>query len=303
MRGNFAERENNESETVEKSVVWAPSLDDEKMDVASKRCASENWIRSGRQEFTYTDLLSGLGTNADLSNGFSSPFIDQSPTSAIPIRKMAMDHARPWSMMPSGLSLRLGESNNANAPVQGGDLTYQGRSNIRYNGYDYSLLQGHRTEHSHGNWLIPPLPPTHYENPGRELTPKPILVEDQETGRSKDGNCKLFGISLFSNPVTPDAAASQKSTMNGTVGNQFCAFESDPKSEQSKSSKLPDDNLTSNEKDKPVQSCQPNSKDTRMKLQGGSTRSCTKVFSLSFSHTYKLKNPNPSNASFLAVGC
>lgn len=284
LRGNFAERESNESDTAEKSVVWPPSLDDEKIDVvsASRRYASENWVPPGRHEPTYTDLLSGFGANADSSHGFGSPFAD-----AVPVRKSILDQegkfnlvARPWSLMPSGLSLKLAES-NAKVPVQGGDVNYQVRGNVRYGGFgDYSMLNGNRAEHSHGNWLMPPIPPSNFENSAhsRELIPKSALGQDQEAGKSKD--CKLFGIPLFSNPVMPEPAVSHRNTMNEPAGNldqQFRAFESDQKSEQSKSSKLADDNLVFNEHEKLSQPCQPHTKDVRSKTLCGSARSCTKV--------------------------
>ncbi|KAF2312803.1 hypothetical protein GH714_040503 [Hevea brasiliensis] len=67
-------------------------------------------MTSGRQEPTYTDLLSGFGTRADSSHGFGVPFVDQ--TAAAASRELALDQegkinslASPWSLMSSGLSL------------------------------------------------------------------------------------------------------------------------------------------------------------------------------------------------------
>ncbi|KAH9770230.1 auxin response factor 2 [Citrus sinensis] len=204
-----------------------------------------------------------------------------------PKRKSVLDQegkfnlvARPWSLMPSGPSLKMPES-NAKVPVQGGDVNYQVRGNVRYGGFgDYPMLNGNRVEHSHGNWLMPPLPPSNFENSAhsRELMPKSAMVQDQEAGKSKD--CKLFGIPLFSNHVMPEPVVSHRNTMNEPAGNldqQFRAFESDQKSEHSKSSKLADDNQVFNEHEKPSQPSQTHTKDVRSKTQCGSTRSCTKV--------------------------
>ncbi|KAH9705627.1 auxin response factor 2 [Citrus sinensis] len=188
--------------------------------------------------------------------------------------------ARPWSLMPSGPSLKMPES-NAKVPVQGGDVNYQVRGNVRYGGFgDYPMLNGNRVEHSHGNWLMPPLPPSNFENSAhsRELMPKSAMVQDQEAGKSKD--CKLFGIPLFSNHVMPEPVVSHRNTMNDPAGNldqQFRAFESDQKSDHSKSSKLADDNQVFNEHEKLSQPSQTHTKDVRSKTQCGSTRSCTKV--------------------------
>ncbi|KAJ0113678.1 hypothetical protein Patl1_01308 [Pistacia atlantica] len=288
LRGNFAERDSNESDTAEKSIIWQPSLDDEKIDVVSapRRYGSENWAPAGRHEPTYTDLLSGFGTNADSVHGYS-PSIDQSLPSAVPVRKSLLDQEgkfnllhRPWPLMPSSLSLKLSEP-NAKVSVQGGDISYQVRGNGGYGGFgDYPTLQSRRIEPSNGNWFMPPLPPSHFENSAhsRELMQKPISVQDQEAGKSKD--CKLFGIPLFSSRVTPEPAVSHQNTMTEPVGHmhhQFCALESDPRSEQSKSPKLADDSLGVIEQEKPSQTCQPHLKDVRSKPQSGSSRSCTKV--------------------------
>ncbi|KAH7578516.1 hypothetical protein ACOSP7_000177 [Xanthoceras sorbifolium] len=286
LRGNFAERESNESDNAEKSVAWPSQHEDEKIDVSgSRRYGSENWVPSGgRHEPTYTDLLSGFGANADSSHGYSPSFVDQSLPSAGLARKGLLDQdgkfsllARPWSLMPPGLSLKLAES-NPKVPGQGGDATYQVRGNVRYGGFgDYPMLHGHRIEQSHGNWLTP-APQSQFENPAqsRELMPKPVLVQDHETGKSKDGSCRLFGIPLFNKPVLPEPGVLNRNTMNDSH-QQFRAFESDQKSEQSKSSKLGDDSPTVNEQEKPFQLCQPHMKDSRSKHQSVSARSCTKV--------------------------
>ncbi|XP_044493331.1 auxin response factor 2B-like [Mangifera indica] len=288
LRGNFAERDSNESDTAEKSVVWPPSLDEEKIDVfsASRRYGSENWVPAGRHELPYTDLLSGFGTNTDSIVGYI-PSIDQSLKSVVPVRKSFLDQegkfnllAYPWSLMPSSLSLKLSES-NAKVPVQGGDVNYQARGNAGYGAFsDYPTHQSRRIEHFKGNWLMPPLPPSHFENiaHSRELMQKPILVEDHEAGKSKD--CKLFGIPLFSSCGTPEPAVSHQYMKNEPVGHmhhQFHAPESDPKSDLSKSPKLADDSAGVCEPEKPSQVCQPHVKDVRSKFQSGSSRSCTKV--------------------------
>ncbi|KAH9705625.1 auxin response factor 2 [Citrus sinensis] len=211
-----------------------------------------------------------------------SNMLPSSPDSSVLTREEGKFNlvARPWSLMPSGPSLKMPES-NAKVPVQGGDVNYQVRGNVRYGGFgDYPMLNGNRVEHSHGNWLMPPLPPSNFENSAhsRELMPKSAMVQDQEAGKSKD--CKLFGIPLFSNHVMPEPVVSHRNTMNDPAGNldqQFRAFESDQKSDHSKSSKLADDNQVFNEHEKLSQPSQTHTKDVRSKTQCGSTRSCTKV--------------------------
>jgi hypothetical protein len=292
LRGNFAE--SNESDTAEKSVVWPQSLDDEKIDVVStsRRFGSENWMSSGRHEPTYTDLLSGFGVNADASHGTRASFVDQATAAVNVTRKQTLDQegkfnllTSPWSLMPSGLSLKLSDS-NLKGPVQGSDVAYQAQGNTRYGSItEYPILHSQRAEHPQGNWLMPPPAPCHFENPAhsRELMPKPMFVQQCESVKPKDGNYKLFGIPLISNPVTPEPVASLRSMMSEAAGHilnnthQAHTIESDQKSELSRGSKSADNPLPLNEKQKLVQTFEQHSREVQGKALGGSTRSCTKV--------------------------
>ncbi|XWS60200.1 hypothetical protein CRYUN_Cryun07bG0015100 [Craigia yunnanensis] len=288
LRGNFAE--SNESDTAEKSVMWPSSVDDEKIDVvsAARRFGSENWMSSGRHEPTYTDLLSGFGSNADSSHGYSPSLVNQTIVAGNPMRKQLLDQEGKlgsWSLLPSGLSLKLADT-NAKPPLQGSDVPYQARGNGRFSGFgDYPILQGHRIEHSHGNWLMPPPTSPHYENPvhSRDLMPKTSLVQEHENGKSREGNCKLFGIPLISNFVTSEPAVSHINALNKPVGHmqsashQVHAIESDQKSEKSKVSQLVEDISAFNEQDKIFQLGQPHTRQVQSKPPTPSTRSCTKV--------------------------
>ncbi|XP_065872571.1 auxin response factor 2B [Euphorbia lathyris] len=285
LRVNFAE--SNESDAAEKSVIWPPSVDDEKVDVvsASRRHASDSWMASTRQEPTYTDLLSGFGANADSSHGLGATFVDQ--TASAVNRKLLLDQegkfnllASPWSLMSSGLSLKLSES-NTKFPVQGRDISYyHSRGNSRCcPSTEYPMLNSHRVEQSHGNWLMPPPPPSHFDNHthAREL-PKPKSVHEHETAKPMDGNCKLFGIPLFSNAIAPEVA-SPRMMVNDPASHarpqnkQFQQLDSDQRSEQSKGSKMPDEN----EHEKHFQASPLHTRDSQGKSQNASTRSCTKV--------------------------
>ncbi|KAK6275843.1 hypothetical protein POUND7_005552 [Theobroma cacao] len=288
LRGNFAE--SNESDTAEKSVIWPPSVDDEKIDVvsASRRFGSENWMSSGRHEPTYTDLLSGFGLNADSSHGYCPPLADQTLAAGNPIRKQLLDKEGKlgsWSLMPSGLSLKLVD-NNAKPTLQGSDMPYQARGNGRFSGFgEYPILQGHRIEPSHGNWLMPPPTSSHFESPAhsRDLISKTSSVQEHEAGKSREGNCKLFGIPLISNSVSSESAVSHINVLNKPVNHmqpsshQVRAFESDQKFEKSKVSQLPEDLSAFNEQDKTFQLGQPHTREIQSKLPSVSTRSCTKV--------------------------
>ncbi|KAK0583307.1 hypothetical protein LWI29_035566 [Acer saccharum] len=164
LEGKFCcerERESNEFDNAEKSVAWPPQHEDEKIDVVSgsRRYGSENQICSqalGRHE---PDLLSSFRENADSSHGYSPSFVDQSLPSA---RKSLLDQdgkfsllARPWSLMPSSLSLKLAES-SMKIPGQSGDVTSVDLSKL--NNYDELIAElfefGGELMAPKKNWLI-----------------------------------------------------------------------------------------------------------------------------------------------------
>ncbi|KAL7212979.1 hypothetical protein ACSBR2_015641 [Camellia fascicularis] len=106
----------------------------------------------------------------------------------------------------------------------------------------------------------------HIPTQSRGLIPRPVLVQQPEAVKPKDGNCRLFGIPLISNHITTKPAHLHKTTI-----------ETDQRSEQIKGVNVADQPLPSVEQEKPSQICQPLVRDCLGKVQGGSTRSCTKV--------------------------
>ncbi|KAF8400062.1 hypothetical protein HHK36_015937 [Tetracentron sinense] len=286
LKGTSAE--NNESDTAQKPVVWHPSLDDQKIDIfsAQRRFGTENWLPLGRHEPTCTDLLSNFQNTNDSSHEFCPPADDGNP-----MRKQFQDQegklnllAGSWSMMPSSPSLNMLES-SMKVPAQGSEVPFQTPGTVRYGALsEHPMLHGFRCEHQSGNWLMPLLPPSHSENshcPGGR--PQPLLQQREAVKPKQDGNCKLFGIPLISNPTASEPPLSHTDNKYQPEGHSHHAIhhpralESDQQSEQSKGSKLAETVFAGNEKEKPFQACQQLDRDVQSKLQGGSTRSCTKV--------------------------
>jgi hypothetical protein len=285
LRGNIE----SESDNAEKSVAWPPSVDDEKIDVvsASRRYGGDNWMSSGRHEPAFTDLLSGFGSNANSSSphGYESSF---SPGASNPTRRHLLDQERkynlvpsPWPLMHSGLSLKL--ESNMKVP---GDVPYhQVRGSTRYSAFDdYPTVTGRRIENPHGNWLMPPPSSSHYDNSptARDLLSKSFPVQDNDSGKSRDGNCKLFGIPLIGSSSSSVASElemsqSQRCMVKETVGHVHHtshlahASNSELKSEQPKVAGDP----AVIEQEKTFRSSQPHAKEVQGKAV--STRSCTKV--------------------------
>ncbi|KAL6981447.1 hypothetical protein U1Q18_023077 [Sarracenia purpurea var. burkii] len=139
-------------------------------------------------------------------------------------------------------------------------------------------------DHQQGNWLMPPPLTSYLQTPAhsREPMPRPVLVQ-HEALKPKDGNCKIFGIPLNSNPVPLETPVSNKSATSPAGHTDLVphsqhswACESDQSSEQMKCVKVADHPLTS-EHGKPPQTWQPHTRDCPGKVHFGSTRSCTKV--------------------------
>ncbi|GMI76666.1 ORESARA 14, ARF1-BINDING PROTEIN, auxin response factor 2, HLS1 SUPPRESSOR [Hibiscus trionum] len=286
LRGNFSE--SNESDAAEKSVMWRPSVDDEKNDAVSgsRRFGSENWMSSGRRhEPVYTDLLSGFRSNVDSPLGYCPSLVDQTLLGGNPMRKQLLDQEGKlgsWSLMSSGLSLKLVDT-NTKPPMQYSDVPYQARGIDRFGGFgEYPILQGHRIEHSHGNWLMPPPTSSNYENHVRSRD-KASSGQDHENGKSSKGSCKLFGIPLISNSIAPEPPVSHINTSNKAVShvdaapNHVHIFASDRKSEQLTISQLADNPSTFDEPEKAFQLSQTHTREVQSNSPSASARSCTKV--------------------------
>ncbi|CAN4086562.1 unnamed protein product [Withania somnifera] len=292
FRGGFAE--SNESDFSEKPMRWQPSVDDEKNDIysASNRYLSDKWLPLGRPESSLTDLLSGFGVPNNSSHGFCLTSADQASFGASLVKRQAQDHekdysllGKPWSVLSSSLSLNLMDS-DSKTPGQGGDNPYQMRGDSRCSGFgEFSALPGHRIENQQGSWIMPqPVSPyIRLSSHSREMMHTPSVVKLPEAVKSKESNCKLFGIPLTSNVCT-DPVMMQKSSlidsasdMNiGLHPHQSPATDSDQRSEQSKGSKV-DDGIAANDHDKQFHAVHLGARDRDGKGHSSSTRSCTKV--------------------------
>lgn len=286
LRGNFAE--SIESNTAEKSVPWPRAADDEKIDAAStsRRYGSESWMLMARQEPTYSDLLSGFGARADHSSHPS--FVNQTGTVANTGRKSLIHREgkhnalTPWTGMPSSLSLNISDSKTKGSTL-GSDVAYQVQGNSRYSAFgEYHVLHGHKVEHPHGNFLMKQPVPTQYESPhSKELLPRQLSGNSCGVAKPKDGDCKLFGISLSSS-IVPEPATSQRdvesepvSHMNITL-QQHRTFENDQKSGHTRGTKPADGQVVADDHES-LQTSQPLVKDVQLNSHSGSARSCTKV--------------------------
>lgn len=283
LGGNFGE--SIESDISDKQVVWPNSTDDENIDavLAPQRYRSEKWSPLGRGESSFTDLLSGFGSQTNSCHDMVIPSSIQKTSTAKSNKLQLHDEegkfklvSSGWPMMSSSLSLNLGSGSSSH--LQGSDA-YQTRRDVRYGNYNNGLMQpGQAGDQNQGS--MPPPHSYYHKMPAhsREAMPKSSPVR-HEAIRPTDGNCKLFGIPLVSSTITTEPVVAQRNTMIEAAGDMHLGlqphrslvFESDKWSEQLKGAKVANSAIANDEQEKPLHSSQPS------KVPGGSTRSCTKV--------------------------
>ncbi|XP_041998130.1 auxin response factor 2B-like [Salvia splendens] len=288
LRGPLSE--SIELDSSEKSYLWKPSLEDEKIDVcASRTYRADNWSPLGRPESSFTDLLSGFGSKTNAHRDFSMPLGNQS----IPKRQTQECDAKfslmgnIWSLKPSGLSLNLMDSSTKNH-VQGTDTSYLARGDSRHGAFrDFSIINDPRGDNQGSNWSMPPPVSTYLHmrtSQPKELMPKPVFAEQHDTVKQKEGGCKLFGIPLISKSAPSEPEISNRNVLNspGFTQNyghshQFPAFEFDQRSDQSKGLKVGDHGVAAGEQENQFPSFPPSATERETKGHPGSSRSCTKV--------------------------
>lgn len=208
--------------------------------IDDEKVDSVNASRRGRTgESSFADLLSGFGSGNCSANEFSTTSSEG---------KFNLHHSNPWPIMPSSLSLSL----------LGGGMK-SGLQDVRYSAFDqYSVHPNQR-----GGRMPPPLPYLQMSSShSSEVMPKSQSVKQNEIMKAKDGNCKIFGVPLAGNTNISDAAAAA-----GGHGQsqRYLTFDCDQRSEQSKRLKVVENSATGKEQH------------LQAKVQGVSTRSCTKV--------------------------
>ncbi|KAK9104026.1 hypothetical protein Scep_020870 [Stephania cephalantha] len=274
LRGNCAEI--NESDTAQKPIMWLPVRDDEKMDVASsqRRYGSEDWVPLVKYEPTYADLLSSFQNGSGTAHGSFPPYVDSTTNSTSSLKKHFQEpegklslFAGSWPMMPSGPSVNMLDS-SIGVSVQAGETVYQRPVSGRHDGFSsFTEVESARIERHTGKGLMHLLPSSNLET---------------SVKAKGDGNCKLFGIPLFTKPVSsepvsmqPDAVHEPGVSIKSVMHQDSSALEATQKVEHLKTSNVADAVVIDTDQDKSLQGCNQHFKDVQTKVS--STRSCTKV--------------------------
>ncbi|CAK7336059.1 unnamed protein product [Dovyalis caffra] len=145
-------------------------------------------------------------------------------------------------------------------------MAYLGRSfNMLASSMEVQVAKDEDIQQQHGSWFLP-LP--YADNSPHPLGSKPQHLPFQQCneGTSKDGNCKLFGFSLFGNPMAAERAVIHRHFTDkpqqqiNVASDHLQLLGSDPFLEQLKHPKHA-----------------LHSKDVQCKPEGGPTRRCVKV--------------------------
>ncbi|KAK9113348.1 hypothetical protein Syun_020145 [Stephania yunnanensis] len=274
LRGNCAEI--NDSDTAQKPIMWLPVRDDEKMDVASsqRRYGSEDWVPLVKYEPTYADLLSSFQNGSGTVHGSFPHYVDSTTNSMSSLKKHFQEpegklslFAGSWPMMPSGPSVNMLDS-SIGVSVQAGETVYQRPVSGRHDGFSsFPEVESARIERHTGKGLMHLLSSSNLET---------------SVKAKGDGNCKLFGIPLFTKPVSlepvsmqPDAVHEPGVSIKSVMHQDSSALEATQKVEHLKTSKVADAVVIDTDQDKSLQGCNQHFKDVQTKVS--STRSCTKV--------------------------
>ncbi|CAD5177622.1 unnamed protein product [Musa acuminata subsp. malaccensis] len=291
LRSTFS----NEADTAQKPIMWL-THDEEKNDVsAQRRLGSESWMHIKRQEPMYTDMLSGFQPSGD-SSGFHSPFLEQASGDKFFLKphfrdQEAKHNCSPglWSLMPSNSNLNLGEC-NLKMTAHVGELSFQKVGSCIYGMQGgQSELKGLGGDQQSSDWLGCSLPDSQTDNmpQHRVITLQPLVPSQNDVAKYKANNsgCKLFGFHLNSKPVASESVVRQSNSAEILMPHSHLAaalpqpqgLEAAKHSESCIAAKLVSATLTNGDTEKLIQVCPQASKDVQNKMQGGSTRSCTKV--------------------------
>ncbi|GFP89435.1 auxin response factor 2 [Phtheirospermum japonicum] len=232
---NFAE--SNESSTSARPSLWTPSLDDDKIGNAS---ASRRYG---------SDLLSGFCSKGNSPHDVSMPLSVQSVSN-----RLAQEHeskfslvGNNWPTMPSGLSLNLMDA--------------------RYGAFgEFPMITDRRAENQQAKLLMsPPVFPYLQMSPAQSkaVMPKSLFAQQHDDTKPKEGDCKLFGISLLSNNAPREPAGYNMQNM--AHSHQSLANESDQRSDQSKDSKAVDYTVSTSEQDNQYQTFPSSARDRESK--------------------------------------
>ncbi|RRT52061.1 hypothetical protein B296_00050712 [Ensete ventricosum] len=290
LRSTFAD--SNESGVAQKSIMWSTNSE-EKNDVSSqRRFGSDSWMQTKRHEQTCAEILSGF--RAPDSGGFRPPLLEQTSGDKSLSKSHFQDQESrhnyspgSWSLMPPKSDFSMGEC-NLKTSSQVGENPHLKAGRYRCIQGGISEFQGLGGDQTSLNWLEHMMPESRKDNQPqlKVFKPQPLVPSQIDVAKPKaSSGYKLFGFHINSSRMISESVVPQSNSADILISPscqtstlpQPHGLETDKHSESSIAAKLVGMTPTNVDAEKLVQACPQAPKEGQSKLQGGPTRSCTKV--------------------------
>ncbi|XP_050224354.1 auxin response factor 2-like isoform X2 [Mercurialis annua] len=277
---------NNFSDTVHNSSGWTPSQDKDQNGTYfdMRKFVFDNGISQVVPGVEYKHSTSGPDTINE-SYDFGRSFLELHPNNTDPPMKHAFGQERKlnWcspSKMTSGSSINMLESNAELCSTKDNEMKHNYSLNLESG----TLKQNHTVQNLEsnyqlGSWILPSINADNSPFLSAQQI-HPLALNQSEVKSKGDGICKLFGISLTSNPVLTEKATRDGNFMYRPKGQlnissaQLQDFGSDLSLQQLNHQKSSNIVIRCEEEEKFFMD---SDHIVECKLQSGSTRRCVKV--------------------------
>ncbi|ONM34913.1 Auxin response factor 10 [Zea mays] len=277
LRNNLTESADSDS-TVQKPMMWSPSLNGKAHTHFQQRPAMDNWMPLGRRENDFKDTRSAFkdARTASQSFGDTQGFFVQAYDDnhhRLSFKNQGSTHrfADPYFYMPQQSSVTVESSTRTQ--TANNDLCFWGDQNAMY-GNPSDQQQGFNFGQNPSSWLNQPFPQV--EQP-RVVRPHATVAPfDLEKTREGSG-FKIFGFQVDTTSPSPVQLSSPLPAIQEHV---LQTRPSAPVNELQpvQIECLPEGSVsTAGTATENIQQAPQSSKDIQSKSQGASTRSCTKI--------------------------
>lgn len=271
---------------------------------ASSQCQDQVETHFSKNIFGSEDRVSHVRQKAQCMNqilssqtfqesyGVGWPLVDQNPANVGQLQKQVSDQesiynlsTSPESIMHPNHSSNMIESSMKISAAEVTGLHYSSPANSRCRAHCEYGLHGHEVKQQPGHWLLPLLTPPYPDNANNLLPVNLDQLHMQREEKAKgNGNCKLFGISLISDPAVTEQDMLHTNSMhrpqvpNDIASEQYQDMGSDQLLGGLTCSKSAETAIIGDEQGKNLQVLKQHSLNSKVKLHGCSNRSCIKVF-------------------------
>ncbi|KAF3430915.1 hypothetical protein FNV43_RR25645 [Rhamnella rubrinervis] len=284
---------NDERDTAQNVNVWKSSQGQDQVETNFSKSifGAEDRISHVRQRAPCMNQIFS-SRNLQESYGVGWPLVDQNSVKVGQLQKQVSDQegiynlsTSPESIMHLNHSSNMVESSMKLPVAEVNGLHYSNPANSRHRThFEYDGLHVLEVKQQPGHWLLPLLPPSYPENSNNPVAMNFDHLHTQREEKAKgSGSCKLFGISLVSDPSVTERDMLHTNSMHRSqvatdvASEQHQDMGSDQLLERLICSKSAGTVIRGDEQGKPLQVLKQRSLNSPGRVQGGSTRSCIKV--------------------------